>query len=449
MHHAHFLLRQHTPMAHFQHFQTDATLRATELKPALDRYLIEKVFNNDLAAFENLLLAPDQKEAKKKSAKLLQTGERYVWSFKQRLAFDYKMRIEPMGEVEGFEKLQETKGSRGLWESQFPMLLANMGGKTEQTDLKNLTLHKGVAVTIQTRHPELLKEIKSALPNLIARQNFGNRSSKGFGSFTCIRVDEQFVEIKMPFRYHFTCDVSNMDFVTYQAPKDQKKEREGPRNELDRQKSLFTILDLFYKTLRSGINYPHKAFYFKSLLFSYVDTQLKEPWDKKTIKEKYFVGNTTTGQFDHRDYMGLSTTEKWGKIPNDNSWTETGDISKSGGEGFRFASPVIFKPVRLDENRFEVWFDFRVSTEALDRFRNTDITITKGGEGDLSLRPSPNFSLQGFFNFVFHEMDLQDLDNHVEEFDKLNLKCRQNPLYKSTLRPIFNNIYKNLETPNP
>ena len=38
-----FQLKQHTPMLHFQHDQTGATLRATELKPKLDLYIMRKL----------------------------------------------------------------------------------------------------------------------------------------------------------------------------------------------------------------------------------------------------------------------------------------------------------------------------------------------------------------------------------------------------------------------
>ncbi|MBK9152255.1 MAG: hypothetical protein IPM26_15270 [Saprospiraceae bacterium] len=37
-----FALRQHTPIIHFQHEQEGATLRATELKPKLDLFIIKK-----------------------------------------------------------------------------------------------------------------------------------------------------------------------------------------------------------------------------------------------------------------------------------------------------------------------------------------------------------------------------------------------------------------------
>ena len=40
MHTLYFTLKQHTPLIHF-HDQDEATLRATEVKPKLDKYLIK------------------------------------------------------------------------------------------------------------------------------------------------------------------------------------------------------------------------------------------------------------------------------------------------------------------------------------------------------------------------------------------------------------------------
>ncbi|MDD2199480.1 MAG: hypothetical protein PHE08_07115, partial [Bacteroidales bacterium] len=38
-----FTLKQHTPIIHFQHDQDDATLRASEVKPRLDRFILTKL----------------------------------------------------------------------------------------------------------------------------------------------------------------------------------------------------------------------------------------------------------------------------------------------------------------------------------------------------------------------------------------------------------------------
>ena len=40
-------LKQHTPLIHFQHDQYGATLRASEVKPKLDRFILMKLGNGD------------------------------------------------------------------------------------------------------------------------------------------------------------------------------------------------------------------------------------------------------------------------------------------------------------------------------------------------------------------------------------------------------------------
>ena len=42
-----FTLKQHTPLIHFQQDQEGATLRATEVKPKLDRFIIERLGNGN------------------------------------------------------------------------------------------------------------------------------------------------------------------------------------------------------------------------------------------------------------------------------------------------------------------------------------------------------------------------------------------------------------------
>ena len=40
-------LKQHTPLIHFQHDQVGATLRASEVKPKLDKFLLTKLGGGD------------------------------------------------------------------------------------------------------------------------------------------------------------------------------------------------------------------------------------------------------------------------------------------------------------------------------------------------------------------------------------------------------------------
>ena len=57
-----FTLKQHTPIIHFQHDQEGATLRATEVKPKLDRFIIEKVFHNEFEECKNFQVGYNPQE---------------------------------------------------------------------------------------------------------------------------------------------------------------------------------------------------------------------------------------------------------------------------------------------------------------------------------------------------------------------------------------------------
>lgn len=49
-------LKQHTPLIHFQHDQYGATLRASEVKPKLDKFIILREFDNCYEKCKHYLL---------------------------------------------------------------------------------------------------------------------------------------------------------------------------------------------------------------------------------------------------------------------------------------------------------------------------------------------------------------------------------------------------------
>ena len=51
-----FTLKQHTPIIHFQHDQDGATLRASEVKPKLDRFIYSKWLDEENGNKENILV---------------------------------------------------------------------------------------------------------------------------------------------------------------------------------------------------------------------------------------------------------------------------------------------------------------------------------------------------------------------------------------------------------
>ena len=120
-------LKQHTPMVHFQHEQDGATLRATELKPKLDRYVRRHLNGN---ADERLR---------------------------------YQVRIQPLG-----EPIVNNEKPHGLYFGKV--------GRARQ--------HDQVTLTVNTYFDAgLAAAVWQAIPECFALENFGTRQNKGFGSF--------------------------------------------------------------------------------------------------------------------------------------------------------------------------------------------------------------------------------------------------------------------------
>ncbi len=81
-----FKLKQHTPIIHFQHDQHGATLRATEVKPKLDRFLIDKLKLTQII----------HENGKKKEVPKNEYKKWFINEGKEHLALDYKLRFEPV-----------------------------------------------------------------------------------------------------------------------------------------------------------------------------------------------------------------------------------------------------------------------------------------------------------------------------------------------------------------
>ncbi|HAQ38287.1 MAG TPA: hypothetical protein DCQ58_07230, partial [Saprospirales bacterium] len=231
-----FTLKQHTPIIHFQHNQKGATLRATEVKPKLDRFIIEKM-NVD--------------------GKTIPKG----WFIGEHEALDYKINIT--GNADNYEKIENDH-------TNSPMYFGNMGNENPPKHLKFSEILEG---TTFSKHFDLCKEISKHIADFFFLNNFGSRQSKGYGSFSIEKYTMNAEEWIFP--EVDTTKYLNIEFAKI-AESDLKKKYILP----------FRKIDWFYRSLRSGINY--KGLYFKSALFMYLYYQKKTQWDKKTIKAQYF-----------------------------------------------------------------------------------------------------------------------------------------------------------------
>ncbi|MBR1964300.1 MAG: hypothetical protein IKA19_06380 [Muribaculaceae bacterium] len=303
-------LRQDTPMWHFLPDETGCCLRATEVKPKLDKFLKTK------------------------------PGYKSEWQIKDKDqdALDYKMSFCTVGEIN--EKIKDSK---------FSLFFGNQK-KPEDEQKKPIYYPNGIVMTIFSLNSDLVEKIKDHICEFFACHSFGTRQSKGFGCFYPTKINNNDIKpknycsekIKSIAQYKFeTAQINDDDF-----------------------KKLFEYINCFHKLIRSGINnnryyydkkkgkdIDQKGSYYKSLMYFYVKEELKTDWDKPRIRHRFKLWPQTPSkrcdalEFKtmsdkpitlYRDALGLSYNQMWGSGRNVN--IEIDDVE-------RFKSPIFYRPV--------------------------------------------------------------------------------------------------------
>ena len=221
---AEFTLKQHAPIIHFQSDQSGATLRATELKPKFDRFLLDIV--EDLP---------------------------YKTNANGHKSLDYKVKII---------NKQNTIST--------PKAYVNNKKETDKTAYQSpyfADAHKSILAqnNIEIEFFSFDSKIRDAISKYIDMffiyENFGTRQNKGFGSF--LRTDIKDNEIQDILSKHQNPVFSLGNYNNFQ--------------------DAFKKIDTFYKKLKMGINKPYK----KSLLFEYMCNTYNIGWEKKFIKKNF------------------------------------------------------------------------------------------------------------------------------------------------------------------
>jgi len=399
-----FKLKQHTPLIHF-HNQEGATLRATELKPKLDKYLIN-IFKKDGDDIDY---------------------SRWLVRGKEK-ALDYKVKIVGMN----------ISNKKIFKKKKIPSYFGNMGDDYVGNEKYSSYTDKEILLTICTFHQDLLEVIEREIAHFFAFTNFGTRQSKGFGSF--FLEGKNIKDFEKEFHLYFTIDgnFNKNDFVLIN------------RTSLalsDVHMRILGSIELFYKSLRSGINRYNKygpVFYIKPAIFYFAMNKMKEQWDKKTIKSNYFVDETKeyidfhneskhdtdilsfTKQKEDEDYylikdlFGLSSEEQW-QNPYESKITKehiNGDIE-------RFKSPLFFKVIKSANNKFLIL----VKGNPIDTdFFNQVFVVKQNDTGSLELTTpkEEDFNWDDFFIYVKEELPSVDKRStftnkaHAKEYFVLN-----------------------------
>ena len=244
-------LKQHTPLIHFQHDQAGATLRATEVKPKLDKFIIEKLLKekgieynyfgeNKKFITERDAFSDEAKQNKEWKSWLIGRGE------SEHVALDYKMRIIAEGEPEYYLITSYLSGR----DSSNPVLgsfkvIKNAPYFAQEKEIKDYlagtrkdfsklgVINKKNIIQIHTTHGGLSELIGKYFKPFLAVENFGCRQNKGFGSY--------YIDDNDDFESVLRKEKSNSCKFSF-----KKKE--------DDFQNVFKNINIEYKILKSGYN---------------------------------------------------------------------------------------------------------------------------------------------------------------------------------------------------
>lgn len=255
-----FTLKQHTPLIHFQWDQEGATLRATEVKPKLDKF-IKSIF----------------KAKGEKIPTNWMVGKSTRNNDNDSFSLDYKLRIEAYGNKQEYaisslppsrkkddkraEDLLDKASSIYLNETQYFADNQYIDKPLEYSKIRKGILYEGATITLFSFVPELLDCIKDHFPKFIVSQNFGTRQTKGFGCFSIKgRTDQQIIQ-----------DLKEVPEITGIFQKLSNHSFDSKLKEISKG----------YAILKRGNSYPK---YQKAKLWEYLCSTKDVKWEKRKIK---------------------------------------------------------------------------------------------------------------------------------------------------------------------
>jgi hypothetical protein len=206
-------LQQQTPMIHFQHDESGACPRASEVKPKLDRFLF------------SLLGGGDELECIDKGKR---NAEEKDWIIGKHDALNYKMKFEAFGQF--------------ISSKPHGMYFGNTGHDSS-SERKAILYEQPVEMQIVCFIEELRKQIIENIALFFLLHNFGTRQTKGFGSFLVTEINGNELDNSarmMALRNHYQRTLKR-PFIFVVVPQTDADEK-------------FNIAKTLYDLLKGGIN---------------------------------------------------------------------------------------------------------------------------------------------------------------------------------------------------
>lgn len=333
-----YKLVQHTPLIHFQHSEPHACLRATEVKPKLDRFLIEQL----------------EKDGRFGDGR----WKKWFVGDGSQQSFDYMMRITPNSEqVERTHSIERAiaraehrppnANLHEIHKNYFGNMASgnNIQDTIRETFKESLFYKDGLTLTIRCFIPELLTFIDEHIRGFFMMHNFGTRQRKGFGSFT-VDISTKPNEPK------------GFDLVGKYCPNAYCCKLGNDVN-ADALLDAVWVISAF---LRSGFN-RGEGNYVRGFVFRYFQRE-KNPLanDKAFVKQQVLrnvYNEATRGEHLHpygnnvryryvRGLLGTNENSRFCRAPRGETREDrtVHNIYIHSAEGVeRFPSPLLFKPI--------------------------------------------------------------------------------------------------------
>ena len=252
-----YTLKAHSPLIHFQYDNSGATLRATEVKPKLDRYIIYKKGRDNIP--ESWKRDNNDKKDKTDSDNKSEKAKNFSLKYQLRIVILEGTKVEKV-----YLGIKDENGNKLPKEEQiYDIYYGNMGADASQYKKGILADAKLIVTCFEE---DLLAYIDKIIGDFFIVTNFGTMQSKGFGSFTVKEKDSSQQHI---------CEVLKAEYTNNKGHCYMFKPEAG---------KTFKQIKAIYSLMKSGLNFTDgtekgtekdadrnpKVPYKRSILFDYM-----------------------------------------------------------------------------------------------------------------------------------------------------------------------------------
>jgi len=445
-------LKQITPMIHFQHDETGATLRASEVKPKLDKFIIKQL-GGEANVPECYWLDKDRKGALDYKMQIRAEGTPTISNDRRNIIDDIIKKSESQYGEEDFRRLKQfcnnyknnyksyleinatyfgnmlndkkkSEIHQAVVDNNYDLFLSLLNGACKETVFHE----KEIKVVIVSKFLNLIEIISANIIAFFLLHNFGTRQNKGFGSFkvTEIKGEAQEYDAKDFLWNHEFKDFFYIKYIKEDDKADITQKMNDVRLVYGFMKSGFNYTKKYDKTSRKMIDSNTPDDYFRGYIYRYFHNMTPPIGnDKAFVKQKVLfsqhqhdVQGEKIYSFNNkyryvRGLLGVCNGVNYRSV-NKNTFNQNFDGIA------RFASPILFKivddyiiilpqeiPLELYGAKFYIK-DKKIEIDTKTSARERDEILAKNKKYLIKIPSDNEFTLYNFlkaFKCDFNDKD--------------------------------------------